>query len=134
MVQRDNGLKAVGPAARDHLAVMRYLGLVEAALLGLDACPFNGKAVGVQARRGHETDVLRIAAVMAARVEARLGVGRVLHVLLRPAVAVDVAALHLMGGGGRPYKKAFFKFLRQNKHSPICFCSGRARAFAPPEV
>src|SRR5205085_9992230 len=75
----------------------------ELALLGLDPAPLQAEPVGVQPGAGDEVEVLPPPVVGVAGVAAGLGERRVLRVLPRPVVVVDVAALDLVRRrGGAP--------------------------------
>ena len=80
---------------------MGDLGLVVFALLGLNARPFDGETVGVEAGSLQQRDVLGITVVVVAGVPGGLVEGGVLHPLHGPVVGMNVVALHLVGGGGR---------------------------------
>ena len=109
--QRHNGFHAVCLAAGNDLAVMLDLGGVKLPLLRLDACPLDGKAVGVQPGIGQQFNVLFIFSIMVAGNAARLGKAGVGQLLLCPVVGMEVVALDLVGGGGRAHEESFFKFL-----------------------
>ena len=87
-------------AAGDHLAVVLDLVFVKLPFLRLDARPLDREAVGVQPRVGQKHDVLLIAVVVIAGNAAGLCKAGVWQMFLRPVVAVDIVALHLMGGRG----------------------------------
>src|SRR5580693_2339526 len=61
-------------AAREHAAVMVECGARELARLRLDAGPFDGKAVGVEAEPREHCDVVGVAMVLIAGVAGRLDV------------------------------------------------------------
>ena len=88
-------------AAGEHAAVMVESGARELARLGLDAGPFNGKAVGVEAEPRQHRNVVGVAMVLVASVAGRLDERRAGDMLEHPEIAVDVAAFDLMGGSGR---------------------------------
>src|SRR5436305_5373786 len=71
------------------------------AALRLDAGPFDGESIRVQAEARQQADVFLEAMVMVAGVERGLGEQRGFYVLQNPEIAVDVIAFHLMGGGRR---------------------------------
>lgn len=108
--QRCNGFNAVRLAAGNDLAVMLDFGRVELALLRLDACPLDGKAVGVQSGICQQANIFLIPIIMVAGNAARLSKACVRQLLLRPVVGMDVVALDLMGGSGRADKEAFSNF------------------------
>ena len=73
---------------------------------GLDARPFEGEAVSVEAQVGEHGDVLRVEVVVVAGVAGGLfedGFGQVFH---RPEVGVGVVAFDLIGGGGAAPKES----------------------------
>ena len=90
---------------------MLDFGGVKLPLLRLDARPLDGEAVGVQTGIGQQLNVLLVPIIMVTGKAAGLGEARVGQLLLRPVIAVEVVAFHLMGSRGRTDKKAFFKFL-----------------------
>ena len=104
--ERDDRVQAPLAAAVDHAAVVVEGGAGELALLRLDPAPLEAEPVGVQAGAGHQVQVLAPAVVGVAGVAAGLGERRVLGVLHLPVVVVDVAALDLVGGGGRAPEEA----------------------------
>ena len=114
VVQRHHRLQPVCLAAGDDLAVMLHLGFVKAALLRLNARPFDGKAVGVQPGFGHQANILLVAVIMVYRVQTGLHIAGMLHLFLCPAVIMNVVALHLMGGGGGADEKFRCKFLHHD--------------------
>ena len=71
--------------------------LVEHALLGLNAGPFDGKTVGIQSGICHEANILLIAVVVIHCIQRRLSKAGGFHVFQCPVVAVNVVAFHLMG-------------------------------------
>src|SRR5580693_7213551 len=85
--------------AREHAAVMVECGARELARLRLDAGPFDGKAVGVEAEPREHRDVVGVAMVLIAGVARRLDERRPRRVLENPVVAIEVVALDLVGGG-----------------------------------
>ena len=99
-------------------------GRVELALLRLDACPLDGKAVGVQPGICQQADIFLIPIIMVAGNAARLGKACVRQLLLRPVVGMNVVALDLMGGSGRADKETFFKFL----HNFLLTCAVHSKS------
>src|SRR5882672_9125786 len=72
-----------------------------------DPRPFQGKSVGIEAETRQQRDVLAVELVVIAGIARTLGKDRRLDMLQQPNVAVDVAALHLMTGGGGAPQKSF---------------------------
>jgi hypothetical protein len=105
--QRDDRLDAVCPAAGDDLAVVLDLIFVEAAFFRFDARPLDGESIGVQSGLGQELNVLFIAMIVVAGCSAGLCKAGMGEQLLRPLVAVNIAAFHLMGGSRRTDEKSF---------------------------
>ena len=109
---------------------MLDFGGVKLAFLRLDACPLDGKAVGVQPGICQQADIFLIPIIMVAGNAARLSKAGVGQLLLRPVVGMNVVALDLMGGSGRADKETFFKFLHnflltcavQSKSRNFCTC------------
>ena len=100
MVERHDRGEAAGAASIDHGLVVRERLVRELAFDGLDACPLDREAVGVQAHAGDEVEVglpelPSVRGLAGALLEDR---GR--DVLEEPRVAVDVVALVLVSGGG----------------------------------
>ena len=130
VVQRHDGFQAVCLAAVDHIPVMFQFRRVKAALLRLDAGPLDGKAVGVEPGPGHQADVLGILVIMVAGVQRGLDIAGVFHLFLRPAVIVDVVALHLVGGGGGADQKSGGKLCHGKLLSNQTIKLHRTRRFA----
>ncbi len=109
MHQRHDGFHTVFPAAGDDFAIMLDLLIVKASLLRFDARPLNGKTVGVQSGLGQELDIFFVAIIVIAGEAAGFGEAGMGQMLLRPVVAVNVVALHLVGGGRRADQKSLRK-------------------------
>ena len=85
--------------ACEHAAVVVERGARELAGLGLDAGPFDGEAVRVEAEPREHRDVVGVAMVVVAGVARRFDEGRAGRMLEHPEVAVEVVALDLVRGG-----------------------------------
>ena len=106
MVERDHRRDAVLVACRQHAPVMIELCQGELSLFRLDARPLQGEAVEGEAQISEQGDVLAVAVIVIAGVARRLDVRAARHVLHDPVVIVDVAAFHLVrGGGGAPEER-----------------------------
>ena len=109
MHQRHHGFHAVFPAAADHLPVMLDFFFVKLSFFRLDSCPLDGETVGVQSGLRHQADIFFVTVIVIACDAAGLGKAGMGHLLLRPVIAVDIVALHLMGGGGRSDQKVLWE-------------------------
>src|SRR5438876_10853116 len=88
-----------------HAPVMVKLRQGELTLFWLDARPLQGEAIEGEAQVGEQGDILEVVVIVVAGVARRLDVGAARHVFHDPVVVVDVAAFHLVcGGGGAPEK------------------------------
>ena len=94
--------------------------LAKAPFLRLDPRPFDGETVGIQPSLRHKADILFIAVIMIAGQAAGLRKAGMGQLLLRPVIAVNIVALHLVGSGGSANQKALrkrhIKFLLTVEH------------------
>lgn len=97
-MQGDDRLYFVLFAAGDHVPVVLHFGLNELLFLRFDPGPFNAEAIGAQIGSCHQTDVLFVAVVVVYGIQAGLYIAGMLHLLLGPAIAVDIVSLYLVGG------------------------------------
>ena len=102
-------------AARgDHPAVVVERGGRELALLGFDARPLEREPVRAEAEPGQQVEVGRVAPEVVAGVARHLVARGARRVLPRPPVVVPVAALDLMGRGGRAPEEPVRKRARRH--------------------
>lgn len=105
MVEGDHGSDAVFVTRRQHPPVMIQRGHGETSLLRFDTRPLDGKPVTVQAESGKESNVLREAVIVVARIERGFLEQSRIAVFQDPEVAVHIVAFYLVRGrSGAPEK------------------------------
>ena len=107
VVERHHGRDGARATGEEHLAVVVDRRFVVATLLGLDAAPLEGEAVGAEAHGAKEVQVLLVALPVTACRSGAVAVPDLPGELLPiPPVVPVVAALHLVSGRGRSPEKA----------------------------
>ena len=87
-------------AGGQHAAVMFELGVGEEALVGFNARPLEGKAIGVEAQIGQLADVLRVEMLVIAGVAGGFLEDALGQMFQGPEITVGIVALDLMACGG----------------------------------
>src|SRR5262249_28010756 len=97
VLEGDDGRDPVLMARCQHPSIVVQLGLGELTFGWLDSCPLDAEPEAVEAKTGHERQVLAEAVVEVARVTRSLQARSSVLPLPLPPVAVDVATFDLVG-------------------------------------
>jgi hypothetical protein len=110
MMHRDDGGEPVAMAGFEHAAVM--IELSDRKLTGrrLNAGPFDGEAIGVEAEAGKQCDVVGVTMVVIAGVARGFHKDGALKVFEQPEIGIGVGALDLVRGGGGAPAETGWKF------------------------
>ena len=106
MVERHHWRDPACVASRNHRLVMVEHGDRKLPRLGLDSCPFQTEAIGVEAQTSHQIKIGRPQCKAVGRIARGFGIRCTLGMFGGPDIAADIVAFDLVRRGRCPPQKA----------------------------
>src|SRR5262249_58665245 len=127
VLEGDDGRDPVLMARCQHPSIVVQLGLGELTFGWLDSCPLDAEPEAVEAKTGHERQVLAEAVVEVARVTRSLQARSPVLPLPLPPAAVDVATFDLVGARRGADEEALGELAARHRSSSL----SRTRSWGP---